>query len=185
MPWLPIMVMFSMLSTGLQFFAQRSAGREQQRVAEYQATLAGRQAEAMEQEAGQSRASAQREAMEERRQGRIIRSRAAAVMGASGTAVDTDILGDIDTEAELRALTSLYRGEETARGLEYGAVLERAGAQGKRHAGQVERRLADRRSIVTLAGGVGQVASLYAKYGEGQPGVADEPVVNRIWTGYR
>lgn len=173
MPWLPFMVIFSMLSTVYQFSAQRSAGRAQERVAAYQATLAGRRAEAMEQEAGQSRAAAQRAAMEERRLGRIVRSRAAAAMGASGTAVETDILGDIDTEAELRALTSLYRGEETARGLEYGAVLERAGGEGERHAGQVERRLADRRAVTTLAGGAGQVASLYAKYGEGQPGVDD------------
>lgn len=169
MPFLALAVAFSMIQGVVGFVQQRAAGRAQQRVAEYQATLAGRRAEAMEQEAGQARASAQREEAEQRRRGRLVRSRAAAVMGASGTGVDTDILADIDTEAELRALTARYEGEESARGLEYGAILERAGGEGQRYAGDVERRLAENRAFLTLAGGAGQAASLYAKYGQDGP----------------
>ena len=168
-PFLPIAVAFSMLSGAVGFVQQQAAGRAQQRIADYQATLAGRTAEAMEQEAGQARAASQREQIEQRRRGRIVQSRAAAVMGASGAGIDTDILADIDTEAEIRALTSLYEGEETARGLEYGAMLERAGGEGRRYAGDVERRVSSRRAFLTLAGGAGQAASLYAKYGQGGP----------------
>lgn len=173
MPFLALAVAFSMLQGVVGFVQQRAAGRAQQRVANYEATLAGRRAEAMEQEAGQARASAQREAAEQRRQGRLVRSRAAAVMGGSGTAIETDILGDIDTEAELRALTSLYEGEETARGLEYGALLERAGGEGRRYAGEVERRVANKRAFLTLAGGAGQAATLYATYGQDGPPTFD------------
>lgn len=174
MPWLPIMAALAMFQGVIGFINQRRAGRAQQRVADYQATLAGRRAEAMEQQAGQARASAQREEMEQRRRGRLVRSRAAAVMGASGAGVDTDILADIDTEAELRALTARYEGEESARGLEYGAILERAGAEGMRYAGDVERQIANNRAFLTLAGGAGQAASLYAIYGQGGPPTAND-----------
>lgn len=160
---------FSVLSGVVGFAQQRSAGKAQQRVANYQATLAGRRADAMEQEAGQARAIGQREAAEDRRQARFIRSRALAVMGGSGTAIDTDILADIDTEAELRSLTSLQKGEQTARSLEYDAVLQRAGAEGLRQAGEAEKRAANQRAVLTLAGGVGQASALYAKYGDGGP----------------
>lgn len=169
MSFFAIAAAFSMLSGVVGFIQQRDAGKAQQRVADYQATLAGRRAEAAEQEAGQARAISQREAAEDRRQARFVRSRALTAMGASGTAVETDILADIDTEAELRSLTSLQMGEQTARSLEYNAILERAGGAGIRQAGEAERRAANQRATLTLAGGVGQAASLYAKYGDGGP----------------
>lgn len=174
MSFMAIAAAFSMLSGVVGFVQQRSAGRAQQRVADYQATLAGLQADTLEQEAGQARAMGQREAAEDRRQSRIIRSRAAAVMGASGAAVDTDILADIDTGAEIRALTSQYRGEESARGLEYDAVLQRAGAAGIRQSGEATRTAANQNAFLTLAGGAGQAASLYAKYGDGGFDVSGE-----------
>ena len=149
--------------------AQESAALANQQAAEYAATLAGRRAEALEIRAGQERAVSQRRAAEERRQGRIAQSRTRALAAASGASVASPsvvgILGDIDTEAEYRALTGLFEGEEAAKGLEFGAQLERAGGEGELFAANVESELASRRADITraqgrtaLIGGIGNAA---------------------------
>ena len=166
-PFVAIAAAFSVLQGVVGFVQQRAAARNQERVANYQATLAGREADVIEQRAGQERAAAQRTEIEQRRRGRIVRSNALAAMGASGAGFDTDILADIDTEAELRALTARYEGEESAQSLEYDALLTRAGAEGTRAAGRAARSAGEQQAFLTLAGGAGQAASLYAKYGEG------------------
>lgn len=121
--------------------AQKRAGEFQAQSAAYQSQLGNAQALQMEQQAGQERAVAQRAMLEERRRGRLVGSRAQAISAASGGgALDpsiVNILGDIDAETELRALTALYQGEERARGAEYGAVLDRAGGAGSVYAGNV------------------------------------------------
>ncbi len=86
--------------------------------------------------AGQQRAESQIKAKEERRQARLLQSRAQARGAASGatgpglTNIESDIIG----EGELSALTSLYQGEEAARSSEYGAELDRYSARNKRNA---------------------------------------------------
>ena len=86
--------------------------------------------------AGQQRAESQIKAKEERRQARLLQSRAQARGAASGaigpglTNIESDIIG----EGELSALTSLYEGEEAARSAEYGAELDRYSARNKRKA---------------------------------------------------
>lgn len=141
--------------------AQEAAGDAQARAAAYQAQLANSQALAMEQQAGQERALSQREAAGQRRRGEQISSRAQALAAASGGgALDPtiqDILAGISGETETRALNALYAGEEKARGLEYGAVLERAGGRGDIYAGEVARRAGESaagRSYLTAAGGL-------------------------------
>lgn len=159
----------------------RIAGEAQARVAEQQAKVRQAQAVAMEQEAGQERARGQRAAMDERRQQRLLEGdvRAAAVASGGGSLDPSivNILGDIGTEGEVRALTRLYGGEEAARGLEHGAALERAGAEGDlfaaqtaRQAGEAERSLlrgAARRSYLsaggTLFGGLSRVGAIGAR----------------------
>src|SRR3990167_6406689 len=171
----PLIIMVA--STALQAMstlaggkAQAAAGEAQARASEYQAQLRNAQAAAMEQGAGQERAAAQRAAIEQRRQGRFVGSRAQAIAAASGGgALDPSIvnlMGDLGSEADFRAATALYQGEDRARSLEYGAVLQRATGQGDIYAGEVARRsgiAAQNRSYVRaagdVAGGLGKIAA--------------------------
>lgn len=162
-------------------YDQAAALQRQQSI--YAATLAGRRADALAEKAGQTRASAQRRAAEERRIGRLQASRLTNLAAASGGAQDPTVvglLGDIDTEAEYRALTGMYEGEELARGYEYGAQLERAGGEGERYAGQVRANLDEQRArsartgaTGALIGGLGRVlgqgAGIYANTIGGSP----------------
>jgi hypothetical protein len=107
-------------STGMKFIGGmqqaagiKAAGKAQRDQARYQA-------ESAKVAAGQQRASAQRAAIEDRRQGVLAQSRAAAVAGAGGGSVGdvSNIIGDIGAESRYAALTSLYGGEDRARDLE-------------------------------------------------------------------
>lgn len=136
--------------------AQKAAGEAQQRAAQYRAQLQGAQALNLESQAGQERAAAQRAAIEEARRGRYVGSRAQAISAASGGgSLDPYIAANITGESEFRAMTALYQGEERARGYEYGATLERAGAAGTSYAGEAARRAgndAANRSYLAAAG---------------------------------
>lgn len=101
-------------------------GKAQQASANYQAA----QLEA----AGKTeRAIAQREAEEDRRQARLMQSRARAVGAASGGGIDLELAGDIAAEGEYRALTSLWEGEEAAKGRKAQAAAARfEGKQAKK-----------------------------------------------------
>ena len=164
-----LMGAFSMIQQGA---AQEAAGRAQQDAMNYQASLHNAQAEAMEQSAGQERAASQRATLEQQRQGRLVGSRAQAIAAASGGgALDpsvVNLLGDLDNEADFRAATALYQGESAARGLEYGATLQRSAGQGDIYAGELYRQsgeAAQNRSYLRAAGTVaGGAAKLYDRY---------------------
>ena len=130
--------------------SQRQAGAAAALQAQYAQTLAANRAKALEQRAGQERASAQRAAIEQRRQGDLLQQRSIARAAAGGVATASPsvvgVLGDIDTEAEYRALTNLYEGEESALGLEYNAQLERAAGEGELYAGGLEQSLSEQRA---------------------------------------
>ncbi len=82
-----------------------------------------------EQRAGQERAVSQRRAIEARRQSKVLGSRALAVAGARGAGVSdptvVNEIADIDRVGEYNALTALFEGEETGRGLEQSAANAR------------------------------------------------------------
>ena len=108
--------------------------------------------------AGQSRAAAQRDAAEQRRQARFVQSRAQAVAG--GGAGDIGVINriaDIAGEGEYRALTALYEGEDRAAGLE-------AQARARRYGG-------DRAQTSGLMSGASsfleQAPKMFEKYGGG------------------
>lgn len=139
--------------------AQRAAGQNAARTAQFQSQLANTQAAAMEQQAGQERAASQRAAIAQRKQGNLVSSRARAVAGASGGgALDPtvlDIMSGIQSEVDYRTNLALYEGEERAKGLEYGAVLKRSGAAGDVQAGQVAQqasRSSANRSLLAAGG---------------------------------
>lgn len=108
--------------------------------------------------AGNDRASSQREAAEQRRQARLLQSRALAVGAATGGASDptvVNIIADLEGEGAYRALTSLYEGEESARSKEMQASARRGEAKNAKRAGMI--------------GAAGQVlsgaSSIFGKYG--------------------
>ena len=123
----------SILSLGgtvLSGIGQISAANSQAAALEYQAETDRIQAQ-------QEKAAAEREAMEERRQGRLLISRARAAGGASGGGMDFDILGDLASETEYRSLMALWGGEERARGRRESANARMMEAKSVRTAGKI------------------------------------------------
>lgn len=81
-------------------------------------------------EASLARATSQRDAIEEQRQGRLARSRAKAVAAASGAGVSDptviDRFADLEAEGAYGAASRLFEGESGALGyLDYGASRRR------------------------------------------------------------
>jgi hypothetical protein len=117
------------------------------------------EARQLEANAGQERAMSQREAMEERRQARLLASRGLAVAAASGGGADdpsvVNTLADIEAEGEFRALSQLFTGESEARGMEAQARARRKAAKTAKIAGFID-------AGATL---LGAGASLKEKYG--------------------
>lgn len=118
-----------------------------------------KEAEQLDAQAGLERATSQRSAIEERRQARLASSRGLAVAAASGGSVDDpsvlNALAGIEGEGEYRALSALYSGEETARGMEGEADARRRGAKSVKTAGYMKAA-----STILSSGG-----SLAGKYG--------------------
>lgn len=117
-----------------------------------------REAVQLDQQAGQDRASSQRAAMEQRRQARLLQSRALARAAATGGASDptvVNILANLEGEGEYRALTALYEGEERARNSEMQADARRREAKNAKKAG-----------LIQAGGQVLQgAATIYGRYG--------------------
>jgi hypothetical protein len=144
------------VSTVLGAVGQRKQAKDEQRANEFQAAQ-------FDQNAGQARASAQREAVEQRRQARLANSTLRARAGGGGA--DPTIVRlsqDIAGEGELRALTAMYEGEERARGMETAATGKRMGGAAAAQAGNIG-------AFSTVLGGVGSMYSngLFDKYGKG------------------
>lgn len=99
------------------------------------------QAAQLSQQAGQTRASSQRDAANKLRTGEYAVSRAAAVTGASGanpdsvTAVTNET--NLSGQSEYGALTAMFNGEEKARGLQYEANSDIMKGQSAHDAGAI------------------------------------------------
>jgi len=121
------------------------------------------EASQMDVNAGQQRAMAQRQAIEDRRAATLANSKlqaaAAAGGGSASDAGTVDLSQDIYAQGEYNALTSLYNGEEKARDLEGGASL-------KRYQGKEARKAGDIAALSSVLSGVG---SMGLKYGGGGP----------------
>lgn len=93
------------------------------------------QAEAaqMEEKGQEEFAAAQREAMAQRREGRLINSRQQALAAASGSAADSPtivrLMTDVAGGAEYNAGTTMYGGIQRKKGLRDGANARRAEGQ--------------------------------------------------------
>lgn len=140
--------------------AEQQAGRDRQAALEHQAAQA-------RQNAGQERAAAQRGAFEQRRQGRLLSSKALALAAASGAGAGDPgvekLLGDIGAEGEFRALSDLYEAEERARGLETQADLKVFEGDQERRAGEIARRTSRFGAFTTVLSGGAKGLSRYGK----------------------
>lgn len=116
----------SIIGTGASFLgsmnqasAQASAGRAQQAESDYEAAQ-------LTQNAGQARASAQRDQIEQERRGMLAKSRATNLQaGQGGSTSDVsfiDTVSGIDAETEYNSLNAVYQGEDKAQGMEAAAA---------------------------------------------------------------
>lgn len=135
----------------------RNAGIAAEQEANYRA-------DQMKVNAGQERASAQRQMIGEIKKMRLVQSRGQALAAASGAgALDPsvmDIMGDLETEGRYRGAVAGYEGEDRARSLESGAVLARYEGKNARKAGSIK-------SLSTIMSGA---SDLYSKYDGGSYG---------------
>ena len=113
------------LSAGLSGIGTIAAGVAEKNAADYEA-------QQLEMKAKEETAAAQREAIDKRREGTIINSRAQALAAASGAGAGTDaptivkLMGKTAGEAEYNAGTSMYGGKSRAAGLRDSAKGRRA-----------------------------------------------------------
>lgn len=152
-----IAVVLGVGATLVQASGTLAAGRAEQEAANARAQGLEHQAAQGRQVAGQERATAQRAAIEQRRQGRFLASRALAVAAASGAGAGDptveNILGGIGAEGEFRALSELFIGEERARGLETQADLRIFESEQERRAGKAARRASRGTAFAQILGG--------------------------------
>jgi hypothetical protein len=155
----------TVLSAGAQMqsaSAAKAQGKANQTAAYYEA-------QQLDAKAGQERATSQRNAMESRRQERIVQSNLQAAAAASGGgAVDPTIgrlASGIAIEGQYRALSDLYSGEDRARGLEDQASARRYEGDVGYMAGKARAASERTAAIGTIFSGVGTGATLYSKYG--------------------
>ena len=80
----PLTIGLTLASTAFQALQTSAAGKAEQQAANARQAALNNQAEQARQIAGQERATGQRKALEQRRQARIVSSRAMAVAAASG-----------------------------------------------------------------------------------------------------
>ena len=105
---------------------QGAAAKAQGQALQQQANFEADQRDTL---AGQERATAQRRAIEESRQKRLVQSSAVAHSAASGAGVLDGsvviVLGDLEEVGQHNSALALYQGEERARDLEAGAAINR------------------------------------------------------------
>jgi len=108
----------------------------------------------LEASAKTEKAAAQRQANEQTRQKELTLSRARTVAAASGGGQDVPLMGQIEEDGQLRALTALWEGDEAAAGRNAQAASARLEGKQAKRAGVV-------RGLTTLGEGG---SSLYEKY---------------------
>jgi hypothetical protein len=160
--------------------AQRQQGEAEyqdalmrQQQAEQQAELLQQQAQQQRVAAGQEQAASQRQAIEAKRKGDIMASRARAVMAASGGGVDEKLVASLIGEGDYGKDMALYQGDERARTLNNRAAVTDFQAASARYGGAtgvgmagVDRSILDSRADATIIGGVAQAGiGLASKYG--------------------
>lgn len=127
----------------------------------------------LDQSAQESRAASQRVALEDRRKSKLLQSTLQARAAASGGGADDQtVVGlgrDIAGRGEYEALTSMYTGENRARGLQDQALGARLTGDALRAEGRAKRNASYLSAAGTLVGSAGSAYGTYhrvpARYG--------------------
>jgi hypothetical protein len=154
-------------STMVSVAGQMQAAGAAKRAGAIQAAAANEEAKQLEHVAGQARAQSQIRAGQERRRARYARSRLRALSAASGGGALTRTTEVLDLglveEGELRALYSIYEGEELAQGREAQARVTRMGGRAAYEAGVTRQQTGYYSALATGASGLGP--TLLERYG--------------------
>ena len=123
-------------------------------------SMAKFEARQMETKANEQRAVAQREAINRRREGDILTSRALAAAGASGAGtLDPGVLsliGGINRETEFAASTELFNAESAATNMESQAGATRLSGRNSRTAGMIG-------ATTTMLSSIGDTAMYFGR----------------------
>lgn len=161
-----------------------SAGNAGVDVARQQQTAMQYEADQARVNAGQAKAAAQRTAMETRRQGALVQSRALALAAAGGGSTSdpgiVNLIAGNAGEIAYRSAVALYEGEDKARSLE-------ALAKGREYSGAMAVKSAEDRKKAAMVGAFGDLvkggASLFQAFGGGGVGSVDAGVGLDNWGG--
>ena len=151
--------------TVLQYRAQRDAAKAEEQAAAMKREAAYKEAAHMEVQAVQAVAASQRDMLQERKNARLLESRALAVAAASGAgASDTtvvNIISNIAAEGAYRSSLALYEGQERSRQLRIGAEIRRAGGDLQAEYGRQSAEAHRIASVGTLFSGAGTLIGRY------------------------
>lgn len=173
MAWLAIVAggLLSKAASDREAQGAELAGASAQKQGRAKRALDEFEAQQLEENASNTQAAAQRDALEQTRQATLVESRAkalAAAGGAGGPGV-INLVSKINGEGAYRSLNSVYEGESQARSM-------RLAAAGKRYEGQKAEELgSDQAAAYDVQAGASQLkgfasligagGSLYSKYG--------------------
>lgn len=164
MSWVPIAASVLSIAGNLQAGeSSKAAGLQQQ-------AEANNAAAQMRVNAGQALAAAQRDALEERRQGSLVQSRAMALLAASGGSVTdptaVNLLATNAGETAYRSAVALYRGEDESRQLLANASATETSGKAAAQSGRDRQKSYNYRVFGDL---MNSGSSLYEKYGTQEP----------------
>lgn len=137
--------------------AAADAGRRSQQAQEFRAKQE-------DMAANESRAAAQRAALEKQREGVLLGSKLQARAAAQGGGADDPTIvtlgEDIAGRSEYAALTDIYKGENRARGLEDQAIGDRYTGQSLVAEGEAKQRASKLSALGTIIGAAGSMARM-------------------------
>jgi hypothetical protein len=167
MSWVNIAVAaVTVIGTAVSASSQKKAAKAEKAAAAKRQDAANVEAAHMDQQAGLSIASAQRTMLEERKNARLLESRAQAVAAASGAgASDTtvvNVISRIAAEGAYRSSVALYDGVERARQLNIGADIRRAGGDLQAEYGRSAAKAMEIAAVGTIFQGASSIAARYA-----------------------
>lgn len=157
----------------IQAAAARRTGEQRRAASEFEA-------EQLQVQAGQSVAAAQRDALEQDRQAKLIESRAIALAAAGGggasDATVVKLVSQISGEGAYRRMAEIYKGDERARQLRMAAAGKRVEGAIAQDIGQSEGAAYEAKAKAARISGVATLfqgaGSLFGKYGGAGPGTS-------------
>lgn len=158
------MAAMQMVGGVMQSQQMRAAGKAQAQAGKFQQQLANSRAGAMDIQAGQERAAAQRAMLAERQQGALISGRTRALAAASGASLASPsiikAMADASNVEDYRVGMARYEGANRATNLEYGADVTRAGGQYDANMGKFQQGMANQQANMAIFGSAMNAASM-------------------------